>query len=118
MSTLTLTEIRRQPETGTFRLTWSDGHSGDVPYDLVRGYCPCAGCQGHGNGVITFIAPTKPTKPTSIAPVGNYAVSIAWSDGHATGIYRFDYLRAMCPCPACNDLQPGTEPPEIDTGRL
>ena len=29
-------------------------------------------------------------------PVGNYAVEIRWSDGHDTGIYPFDRLRAMC----------------------
>jgi DUF971 family protein len=37
----------------------------------------------------------------SIQPVGNYAISIAFSDGHATGIYRFEYLRDLCPCPSC-----------------
>jgi DUF971 family protein len=35
--------------------------------------------------------------PTTIEPVGNYAISIAWSDGHSTGIYRFDFLREICP---------------------
>lgn len=118
MKTLFLTEIRRQAEAQSFRLTWSDGHSADLPYALVRGYCPCAGCQGHGDGVVSFIEPKGTPKPTGIEPVGNYAVSIAWSDGHATGIYRFDYLRAICPCPACNDLRPGDPPPRIDTARL
>ena len=30
-----------------------------------------------------------------IEPVGNYALSINWSAGHATGIYRFDFLRQL-----------------------
>jgi DUF971 family protein len=29
--------------------------------------------------------------------VGNYAISIAFSDGHGTGIYRYDFLRQLCP---------------------
>lgn len=24
-----------------------------------------------------------------------------WSDGHSTGIYPFEHLRAVCPCPRC-----------------
>ena len=33
--------------------------------------------------------------------VGNYALAFDWSDGHGTGIYAFDRLRADCPCPIC-----------------
>jgi DUF971 family protein len=37
----------------------------------------------------------------SVSPVGNYALQFGWSDGHNTGIYTFDYLRELCPCPQC-----------------
>lgn len=97
---LTLTEVRRQPEHAALRLTWSDGHSGLLSYHDVRGWCPCAGCQGH-TAALSFHAPLREAEPAEIAPVGNYAISIRWSDGHATGIYRFDYLRDLCPCAAC-----------------
>ncbi len=30
--------------------------------------------------------------------VGHYAVAIMFSDNHSTGIYRFETLRALCPC--------------------
>ena len=33
--------------------------------------------------------------PISIEPVGRYAIQIAWSDGHDTGIYPFDRLRVL-----------------------
>jgi DUF971 family protein len=33
--------------------------------------------------------------------VGNYALQIDFNDGHATGIFSFDYLRTICPCPEC-----------------
>ena len=36
-----------------------------------------------------------------VEPVGNYALSLTWHDGHGTGIYAFRYLRALCPCAAC-----------------
>ena len=36
-----------------------------------------------------------------VKPLGRYAVNFVWSDGHDSGIYSFDYLRGLCPCPAC-----------------
>lgn len=90
------TEIRRLPEERSLRVTWTDGKSYEVAYETLRGYCPCAGCQGHGGGAIRFQRPPSPVVPRTIEPVGNYAVSILWSDGHSTGIYRFDFLRRLC----------------------
>jgi len=40
-----------------------------------------------------------------ISAVGNYAIQFQWKDGHNTGIYTFDYLRALCPCSACKDAE-------------
>ena len=34
-------------------------------------------------------------RPVSIDSVGRYAMSIKFSDGHATGIYTFQYLRSL-----------------------
>ena len=99
-----LTEVRRLPEERRMRLTWSDGHAAEYGYDYLRGWCPCAGCQGHTGLTIRFQPPAKPVTAESIQPVGNYAISIAWSDGHGTGIYRFDFLRQICPCEACGGV--------------
>jgi DUF971 family protein len=44
---------------------------------------------------IVFHQPPRPVEPRRIEPVGNYALAIAWSDGHSTGIYRFDFLREL-----------------------
>lgn len=95
------TEVRRLAPSRELRLIWSDGHQAAYPYDYVRGYCPCAGCQGHTPSEIRFQPPAGPVEPWTIEPVGNYGISIQWSDGHATGIYRFDFLRQICPCPVC-----------------
>ena len=114
-----LTEIRRLPAARRARLTWSDGHSAEFDYDYLRGYCPCAGCQGHAVGPVVFQPPPAPVEPASIAPVGNYAISFAWTDGHATGIYRFDYLREICPCDACRkEREHGGEEASEAAGRI
>ena len=36
-----------------------------------------------------------------IEPIGRYAIKLAWADGHSTGIFSFEYLRGLCPCPEC-----------------
>jgi DUF971 family protein len=97
-----LTEVRRLPEERRMRLTWSDGHSAEYGYDYLRGWCPCAGCQGHSGLKIRYLPTGSPVTAQTIQPVGNYAISIAWSDGHGTGIYRFDFLRRICPCERCS----------------
>jgi DUF971 family protein len=74
-------------------ITWADGHRQRFSNRLLRGYCPCAGCQGHG-GTISFVEPAN-TELRDVEQVGNYALSFRWGDGHATGIYAFRFLRAL-----------------------
>ncbi|HVT18919.1 MAG TPA: DUF971 domain-containing protein [Thermoanaerobaculia bacterium] len=97
-----LTEVRRLPDERHLQLTWSDGHSAEYAYDFLRGWCPCAACQGHSGLEILYHPPPSPVTARSIQPVGNYAISIGWSDGHGTGIYRFEFLREICPCGQCS----------------
>jgi DUF971 family protein len=95
-------EVRREPERRVLRVTWSDDHVSEYPYSRLRGYCPCAACQGHHGTTVRFHEPAAAdVHPEAIEAVGNYALSFAWSDRHATGIYRFDLLRSLCPCGAC-----------------
>ena len=92
-------EIHHMKERGVVRVTWDDGHVGDYPRAYLRGYCPCALCQGH-SGKIKYIDSVA-AGLQEISSVGNYAVQFAWEDGHSTGIYTFEYLRSLCPCSAC-----------------
>jgi DUF971 family protein len=46
-------------------------------------------------------APAGPPVLKEVNPVGRYAYSLVWSDGHASGIYAFEYLRTLCECEAC-----------------
>jgi DUF971 family protein len=94
-------EARRLPAERHLRLTWSDGHVGEYPYDHLRGWCPCAVCQGHHVTELIYHPPAAPVELHRIEPVGNYGLSFLWSDGHGTGIFRFDLLRELCPCVDC-----------------
>ena len=42
-----------------------------------------------------------PPRPDAVSPVGRYAISFRWNDGHQSGIYSWDYLRRSCQCGAC-----------------
>src|SRR5574340_552147 len=41
-------EVRRLAEDNLLKITWNDGHVSLYPLTYVRGWCPCAVCQGHG----------------------------------------------------------------------
>jgi DUF971 family protein len=47
---------------------------------------------GHGPGQEVLQAGKKNVKITHIEPVGNYAIQLTFSDGHASGIYSWDLL--------------------------
>ena len=79
-------------------IDWGDGHKGVYPHDVLRGYCPCAGCQGHFTGFKRFIENVS-TELTGLEPVGNYAARLTWGDGHSSGIYAFAYLHELAAGP-------------------
>ncbi len=90
-----------QPIGNELAIKWEDGSESFVPLEKLRRYCPCAGCKGEvdiaGN---LYRGPEKALKPEAfqlgrVANVGSYAVQPVWGDGHATGIYSFDYLRRV-----------------------
>src|SRR5688500_3080208 len=94
-------EINYVKGKAVVRLTWDDGHLSEYPLEYLRGYCPCALCQGHEARAERKFVPTPNPKPSDIHAVGNYAIQFRWDDGHSTGIYTYDYLRSLCPCTNC-----------------
>jgi DUF971 family protein len=91
-------------------IDWADGHHGVYPHAVLRGYCPCAGCQGH-SGEIVYVESTDTQRELEdIERVGGYALALKWFDGHSSGIYSFKYLRALCQCNVCRMPEPGPMP--------
>ncbi len=84
-------------------ITWSPDHVGRYPTRHLRIHCPCAGCVDEHTGVRTLDVSTIPEgiDIQGIEPVGNYAVRIVWEGGHDTGLYSWDLLQHICPCPRC-----------------
>lgn len=94
-------------------ILWNDGHVSSYPSWYLREKCMCAACVEELTGIRKIQHGSIPStlERASVGTVGNYALGFGWSDGHQTGIYSFDYLRQLCPCPEC---LPGglSEPPE------
>ncbi len=89
----TPTGVKAPHGARVMEIAWQDGRTSRFPHDLLRGYCPCAGCQGH-SGTIAFQSGGN-LELVKLEPVGNYALSLEWGDSHNSGIYSFSYLRLL-----------------------
>lgn len=95
-------EIKKENDS-QLAIVWKDGHKSIYSFRDLRGACPCASCVDEKTG-IRILNPASVAdgiRPFGATPVGRYAIQFQWSDGHSTGIYSFDYLRALCPCASC-----------------
>jgi Uncharacterized protein conserved in bacteria len=82
-------------------IKWEDGTESFLSLRTLREHCPCAGCKGEvdimGN---LYKNPARPLSEkafqlVSLQRVGGYALQPRWADGHATGLYSFDYLERL-----------------------
>lgn len=101
-------DIKDDPSHRAVAIAWNDGHQSRIPYQLLRGWCPCAECQGHG-GQLKW-QQVEAVKFNKVVPVGTYGAQFTWSDMHSVGIYRFEYLRELCCCDACMATRGGKLP--------
>jgi DUF971 family protein len=97
-------------------IEWSDGHRSHYELQYLRDHCPCAMCgkteEGHTRLAGDKASPFQMYKPRAciqeVEQVGHYALRFFWNDGHSTGIYSYEYLRSICPCPDCHPAEPTT----------
>ena len=96
MSGQTPERIRILPN-GELGIVWSDRRESYLPGHPLRCACSCANCVDElsGRKVLDDSKVPRDVLPLEVHPVGNYGISIRWSDGHETGIYTFEYLREM-----------------------
>ena len=84
-------------------IEWNDGKECRYPFAGLRAVCPCAECQGGHNNMgkpadklLLRTAENPDLNMEKIEPVGTYALTILWSDGHWQGIYTWQYLHEAC----------------------
>ncbi len=91
-------------EPASLLIEWSDGRKQQCLFTDLRDHCPCATCREKQKAAdrkppvllpVLSGAEAQPLRIRAMKPVGNYAYSIAFSDGHDTGIYTFEQLREL-----------------------
>jgi DUF971 family protein len=108
-------KVRVHKTEGTgLEIDWKDGHHSSWTFSWLRNACPCATCHdereksgrtpGEAKPQSAALLPMykEPPRPLVVTPVGRYALSFEWNDGHKSGIYSWDYLRRHCVCEECN----------------
>jgi ATP-binding protein involved in chromosome partitioning len=48
-----------------------------------------------GRRIVDVADVPEQIKPTRLQYSGNYALKVAWNDGHDTGLYTWDYLAEL-----------------------
>ena len=87
--------LRRDPRT--LSILWEDGHRDDFDVRDLRLACHCALCieEMSGRKLLDPKTIRSDVSPREIMSIGNYAINFNWSDGHNSGIYSFNDLRAL-----------------------
>ncbi|HEX7639787.1 MAG TPA: DUF971 domain-containing protein [Burkholderiaceae bacterium] len=92
-------EPRRTPvaltvhqQSRVLEIAFDDGRAFRIPFELMRVYSPSAEVQGHGPGQEILQTGKRDVLVTDVEQVGHYAIKPTFSDGHASGLYTWDYL--------------------------
>jgi len=85
-------EIKLHQKSRFMEVVYSDGQRFELPFEFLRVYSPSAEVRGHGPGQETLQTGKRAVTITAVEPVGAYAIQPTFSDGHATGIYSWEYL--------------------------
>ncbi|MDH4175713.1 MAG: DUF971 domain-containing protein [Betaproteobacteria bacterium] len=88
----TPTEIKLHQKSRVLEVAFDDGRSFRLPYEYLRVFSPSAEVRGHGPGQEVLQVGKRDVEIRHVEPVGSYAIQPTFSDGHATGIYSWDYL--------------------------
>ena len=85
-------DITVHQQSRILEVSFSDGTTFQIPFELMRVYSPSAEVQGHGPGQEVLQTGKRQVDLLGLEPIGNYAVQPSFSDGHDTGIYSWEYL--------------------------
>jgi DUF971 family protein len=88
-------EIVHHTKENRLTIVWDEGPESAFPISYLRGWCPCAECQGHG--IIVRYQASGDLAIEEMREIGSYALGIRFSDGHDSGIYTWDWLWRIAP---------------------
>ena len=86
------TEIKLHKVSNILEISFNDGSMYQLPCEYLRVYTPSAEAIGHAPGQEILQIAKEDVSIKEIKPVGNYAITPVFSDGHNSGIYTWDLL--------------------------
>ena len=86
------TALTLHQSSRVLEIAFADGRSFRLPYEFLRVHSPSAEVRGHGPGQETLQVGKRDVGITTVEPVGHYAIQPTFSDGHASGIFSWEYL--------------------------
>ncbi|MBT9372434.1 DUF971 domain-containing protein [Rhizobium sp. CSW-27] len=89
------TELRVSQDRRTLTVAFDDGARFALPAEMLRVLSPSAEVQGHGPGQKVTVPGKRQVAIRNMVAAGNYAVRIAFDDGHDSGIFTWRYLREL-----------------------
>ena len=85
-------ELNYDASTCVLTIKFDEGSVFELSAEYLRTHSPSAEVQGHGPESRTLQIGKEDVKIEKILPVGRYAVSIVFDDGHDSGIFSWDWL--------------------------
>lgn len=94
-STARPTDLKLHQKSRILEVAFDDGSHYRLSCEYLRVYSPSAEVRGHGPGQEILQIGKENVNITNIEPVGTYAVTLHFDDGHNTGIYSWDWLQHL-----------------------
>lgn len=83
-------EIRNSRARRELVLNWTVDLQQSIPYQRLRGHCPCSRCRAaRVGGQSTLVDEAVQVESVNLFP---YGVQLVFSDGHERGIFPWGYL--------------------------
>ncbi|HEX4870895.1 MAG TPA: DUF971 domain-containing protein [Nevskiaceae bacterium] len=87
--------LRLRRGSRQLEVEWPDGRVDALSFEYLRVFSPSAEVQGHGGGEPVLVPGKRAVDLLAVEPVGGYAVRLRFSDGHASGLYTWTWLRDL-----------------------
>ena len=87
--------ITPTPARDGLRIAFDDAPPFELSAEMLRVMSPSAEVQGHSPEQRVTVGKKRNVKIKDLQPVGNYAVRIAFDDGHDTGLFTWSYLQLL-----------------------
>ena len=89
------TEIILHQKSKLLEIAFNDDARYSLPSEFLRVHSPSAEVSGHGPGQEVLQVGKKNVMLLEVEPVGSYALRLTFDDGHATGLYTWEYLHSL-----------------------